>query len=256
MSPITALGRTLDINNASLNWNKALLDNGARPSGVFYYDDKEGGTLDDDVYDRLKKEITENYTGASNTGRPILLEGGMKWQQMSLTPTDMDYLNGRNMSSKEIAVALEFPPSLLGLAGDNTYNNQKESRLALWTDGIVPLIENLANHLNRWLLPMFDMQDTHEIVPNYDEVGALQPIRDAIWEKAATKGKDFLTINERRKMVGYQKITGMDGVLSNASQVPLTYALEHPSTRAPFVQTDSNVQLNGRSRQTGDNISK
>jgi HK97 family phage portal protein len=80
LSPMEAAATALDIHNAAGAWNKALLDNAARPSGALVV----GGTaLTDAQFERLKGELETNYQGAGNTGRPLLLEGGLDWKQMS-----------------------------------------------------------------------------------------------------------------------------------------------------------------------------
>lgn len=241
MSPLSAAGRDADIFQSSGEWNKKLIDNAARPSGVFSYDDVDGGILTDDAYNRLKTEIGTEYVGASNAGTPILLEGGLKWQSTSLSPVDMDFLRSRAASARIVAGAYGYPAQLLGLEGDNTYNNQKEARLALWTDTVMPLCDKVATLLTTFFYRLGAIPANVDIKPNYEDVGALQPIRDAIWEKACVKGKDILTINERRELIGKPKIAGYDGIIANAAQVPLTYALSDPATRAPATIIRDNI---------------
>src|SRR5690606_25147514 len=62
--PLEAASMALDIHNSSGRWNKALLDNSARPSGALVYAPKEGGHLTPDQFDRLKSELEEGYSGA------------------------------------------------------------------------------------------------------------------------------------------------------------------------------------------------
>jgi HK97 family phage portal protein len=80
LSPMEAAATALDIHNAAGAWNKALLDNAARPSGALVVG---GAALTDAQFDRLKGELETNYQGAGNAGRPLLLEGGLDWKQMS-----------------------------------------------------------------------------------------------------------------------------------------------------------------------------
>ena len=91
-APLEAALMALDIHNAAGRWNKALLDNAARPSGALVYAPKEGGNLSDEQFDRLKAELEDGYSGAASAGRPLLLEGGLDWKAMSLTPKDMDFI--------------------------------------------------------------------------------------------------------------------------------------------------------------------
>jgi len=231
LSCIEAAGKDADIFSDTGEWNKSLITNAARPSGVFSYDDTDGGVLTDDAYDRLKKEINEEYVGATNAGTPILLEGGLKWQATAFTPSEMDFLESRAASARIVAGVLGYPAMLLALSGDNTYNNQKEARLALWTDTVMPLCQKTGIQLTTFFQRLNVLGEEYEIVPNYDEIGALQPIRDKIWDKASEKSKSFATINERRKMVGLPTLVGYDGIIANAAQVPLEFALSDPATR-------------------------
>src|SRR5690606_21663867 len=79
-APLEAALTALDLSDAAGRWNKALLDNSARPSGAMVYAPKEGGNLTDEQFERLKTELEDGYTGASRAGRPLLLEGGLDWK--------------------------------------------------------------------------------------------------------------------------------------------------------------------------------
>jgi phage portal protein BeeE len=117
------------IHNAATSWNKALLDNAARPSGALVYDSgKDGAVLSAEQFARLKAEMEAAYQGAINAGRPMLLEGGLKWQALSMTPAEMDFVALKASAAREIALAFGVPPMLLGLPGDNTYANYKEAK--------------------------------------------------------------------------------------------------------------------------------
>jgi HK97 family phage portal protein len=127
-SPLEAAAVALDIHNAAGAWNKALLDNSARPSGALVYRGEGGANLSQDQFERLKRELEANYTGALSAGRPLLLEGGLDWTSMALTPRDMDFMEAKNGAAREIAFAFGVPPMLIGIPGDNTYANYAEAR--------------------------------------------------------------------------------------------------------------------------------
>jgi HK97 family phage portal protein len=100
----------VDTHNAAACWNKALLDNAARPSGALVYAGTDGGALSPVQYERLKKEFADFYQGASNAGRPVVLDGGLDWRPMSLSPRDMDFLEAKHAAAREIALAFGVPP--------------------------------------------------------------------------------------------------------------------------------------------------
>jgi len=122
MSPIEGAAHAIDIHNAAGSWNKALLDNAARPSGALVYAGS-AGNLTGEQYARLKSELEDSYQGAKNAGRPLLLEGGLDWKALSLSPKDMDFVEAKHAAAREIALALGVPPMLLGIPGDNTYSD-------------------------------------------------------------------------------------------------------------------------------------
>ena len=64
------------VHNGASRWNKALLDNGARPSGALVYDPLDCSTLSTDQFTGLKDELAAEFSGRGNAGRPLLLEGG------------------------------------------------------------------------------------------------------------------------------------------------------------------------------------
>lgn len=99
MSPIEAAARSIDQNNESRAWNVALLQNSARPPGALVTENE----LSEGQFKRLKEQIQEHYTGSKNAGRPLLLEGGLDWKEMGLSPADMHWLEGLKLSAREIA---------------------------------------------------------------------------------------------------------------------------------------------------------
>ncbi|MEP4290370.1 MAG: phage portal protein, partial [Rhizobiaceae bacterium] len=125
--PLQAALMALDVHNAACQWNKALLDNSARPSGALVYAPSNGNNMSEDQFDRLKAELEDGYSGAARAGRPLLLEGGLDWKAMGYSPRDMDFVEARHAAARDIALAFGVPPMLLGIPGDNTYSNYQEA---------------------------------------------------------------------------------------------------------------------------------
>lgn len=206
LAPIEAAAVAVDTHNSSSAWNKALLDNAARPSGALVYSGPEGAVLSDSQFDRLKRELTETYQGAVNAGRPLLLEGGLDWKAMSLTPKDMDFLEAKNAAAREIALAFGVPPMLLGIPGDNTYANFQEANRVFWRQTILPLASRVGTSLAQWLSPQFGGE--LRIVVDADKIDALASDRTALWDRIASA--PFLTLNEKREATGYAPVADGD----------------------------------------------
>ncbi|HEY0235243.1 MAG TPA: phage portal protein [Afipia sp.] len=204
LAPIEAAAIAVDTHNASAKWNKALLDNAARPSGALVYSGPEGTVLSDQQFERLKRELEGTYQGAVNAGRPLLLEGGLDWKAMSLSPKDMDFLDAKNSAAREIALAFGVPPMLLGIPGDNTYANFQEANRALWRQTILPLAARVGAALMQWLTPQFGTD--LRIAIDTDKIDALASDRAALWDRIAAA--PFLTLNEKREATGYAPVDG------------------------------------------------
>ena len=202
MSPLEAAAYGIDIHNAAGAWNKALLDNAARPSGALVYKGPDGNAnLTDEQFGRLKRELEENYQGQANAGRPLLLEGGLDWKAMGFSPKDMDFINAKHVAAREIALAFGVPPMLLGIPGDNTFANYKEANLTFWRQTVVPLVAKTAKALNQWLAPRFGQN--LKLWFDLDEVPALAAEREALWARIGTA--EFLSDEEKREAVGWGK---------------------------------------------------
>jgi HK97 family phage portal protein len=206
LSPLEAAAVAVDTHNAAARWNKALLDNAARPSGALVYDGPEGMVLAEQQFERLKRELNEQYEGAANAGRPLILEGGLDWKAMSLTPQDMDFMEAKHSAAREIALAFGVPPMLLAIPGDNTYSNYQEANRVFWRQTVLPLAGRIGAALTQWLAPAFGGDLT--LAVDSDKIDALSPDRAALWERV-TKAP-FLTLNEKRAATGYGAVDGGD----------------------------------------------
>jgi HK97 family phage portal protein len=196
LAPLEAAQTSLDLHNAASRWNKALLDNSARPSGALVYS-AGAGTLTHQQFDRLKGELEVAFQGAANAGRPMVLEGGLDWKPIGISPRDMDFIEAKHVAAREIALAFGVPPMLLGIPGDNTYANMAEANRALWRQTIVPLVRRVADELSFWLAPAFGGVT---VEPDFDGVEALAEDVTSKWGRVG--GAGFLTDEEKREMLG------------------------------------------------------
>jgi HK97 family phage portal protein len=195
MSPLEAAQRAMDTHNAAAAWNKAMLDNAARPSGALVYAAGDGH-LTTEQFDRLKAELENSYQGATNAGRPMVLEGGLDWKEMGYSPKEMDFIEAKNAAAREIALAFGVPPMLLGIPGDNTFANYAEANRTFWRQTVLPLAGRMAEALTGFL-GQGQVRLSHDL----DQVEAMAPDREALW--ARLEKASFLTEDEKRAAVGY-----------------------------------------------------
>jgi len=202
LSSIEAAAYSIDQHNQAGEWNQALLQNGARPSGALIVN-KEFGPLTERQYNDLKSQFNDSFSGPGNSGKPLLLEGGIEWKEMSLSPRDMDFITTKHSSARDISLALGVPPQLLGIPGDSTYSNLQEARLAFWEQTVIPLVDNTISHLSTWLSNFFGQW--LELTYDLDSVSALSSRRDSLWKRI--EDSSFMTINEKRAAMGLPPLT-------------------------------------------------
>lgn len=199
LSPIEAASYSIDQHNEASKWNQSMLQNGARPSGALIVkgNGDDSAFLTDEQFTRLKKQLNEEFAGTENAGKPLLLEGGLEWMEMSLSPSEMNFLEMKNSCARDIALAFGVPSQLLGIPGDNTYSNLTEARLSMWEETIIPMIDNVVDALNKWLIPMFN--DNIALYYDKDKITALYSRQESYWNKIANA--NFLNDNEKKKLL-------------------------------------------------------
>ena len=246
MSPVEAAAYSIDGHNEAGEWNQALLQNSARPSGALVYKSTDGSVLSDKQFGRLKEEINSAMAGGRNAGRVPIFDGGLEWQQMSMSPAEMDWLNGKNNAAREIALAFGVPPQMLGIPGDNTYSNYSEARASLYEDTILPLANCLVDSLNTWLAPSFG--ENCYISIDIDDIPAFAEKRQKRWE--SVQSADWLTINEKREATGFEPISAPEAdeiflpsgmmPLKGSTEVPDMSESDKPEVEQEAEQDDSN----------------
>ena len=180
LSRIDPAAYGVDRHNAASAHNKALLDNGARPSGILVLnpDKKTDGTLNPapkGAIDAARKELDDRHIGAKNAGTTMVMGGLLEWLEMGVNPRDMDFAKGKEDAARDICVAIGVPHILI-VPGSSTYNNMREAKLELWEDTILPLLKLEADALNAWLVPRFGdgLQLSHDL----DKISALEHRRE------------------------------------------------------------------------------
>ena len=195
-----AAAAAVAVHNQATRWNKALLDNAARPSGALVHDPGDGAVLSGEQIDRLHAEMEAQFAGTDNAGRPLLLDGGLKWQAISLSPAEMDFAGLKAAAAREIALAFGVPPMLLGLPGDNTYANYKEANRALWRLTVLPMaariLRGLSDSLAAWWPGL-------ALEVDLDRISALAAERERLWRQIGAA--DFLSDGEKREMLGFAR---------------------------------------------------
>ncbi|GJL78801.1 MAG: portal protein [Nitrospinaceae bacterium] len=201
LSPVQVAALAIDKINTGDKWNSALLQNSAVPSGALVSKER----LTDDQFNRLKTEMREQIQGVQNAREPLLLEQDLDWKELGISPRDMDWIEGLKFSALQIAQVYNVPPELIGLQ-PATYQNRREGRKALYTEVVCPALNRLRDAFNNGLTPKFGQN----LFLDYDKdrIEALAEDQESLWKRA--NESHFLTLNEKRHLVGFEELPGGD----------------------------------------------
>ncbi len=198
MSPVEVAMSSINQHNAIAQQNSSFLKNGGRPSGALMYK----SSLDNQKREELKSNLRNLYEGGRNAGKILLLEGNFEWKEMGLSPKDLDFISGKELSSKEIALAFGVPSILIGQMSSATFSNYKEARYTFWEETLIPLLNIISGEFSNWFKMLFktDISITYDL----DSIPALSKRRETEWRKI--NNAEFLTINEKREALGYPSL--------------------------------------------------
>ncbi len=204
-SPLIAAARTIDTDNEAQDTQKVSMQNRATPDGVFTHE----SVLSAEQFEEARRQIRENFLAKTKKREPWVLGAGAKWNQMSMTPVEMDFIASRIHNKRDIAGAFGISPIFLGDLEQSSYNNMMEARKALYEDVIIPLLDDAKSTLNLKIAPLYG-----NITISYD-VSKVAALREDFTKKVEqaknlwAMGVPFDQINERLEM-GFDEFPGWD----------------------------------------------
>lgn len=162
LSRLGACSLSIDGHNQALKHNNSVMENAGKISGILTFDNKDGaGGLKPAQLDELYKKITQRTTGA-NKGSILVSNNPGKFERFSLTPQEMDFLEGLIQRAIDICNSLDYPPYLLGFNGA-TFNNQAEAKLSLFENSAIPKTQRLYNNITTYLNRKYDINFSVEL---------------------------------------------------------------------------------------------
>ena len=218
LSPLYSAAYSIDTLNEYAKSNKAMLENGMTPSGVLWTDSE----VSDTSFNRLQEQFNGKYAGAKNSGKPMILDGGLKWQGMSFTPREMEFVSGKRLSQLDVCQVLRVPPQIIGIEGSQTYKNYEEARAAFYEDEVIPMVNGLLSELLNFLRKDFKLPPTYKLIVDADGITALEPRRAE--RNKVIDGLTSLKVDEKRAAMGYESAEGGDVILVDSNKIPLDMA--------------------------------
>ena len=170
LAPLQAGANAVDLDLAAARWNRAVLANDGKPPMAVFL--AEGMTLEKQ---REAAAFLREQVDGGSVRKLLVLGGASKVQPLSLSASDLDFLNGRRFSREEIAAVFGVPPLLLAFGESATYANLDAAKTSLWEDRVVPLLDDLCQGYMGALFPFWNLtEDTHRIRSDLSGVRALQ----------------------------------------------------------------------------------
>ena len=153
MSVVEAAEWAIQTDNEARVWNYSFFKNSARPDGMLIKDSP--AEMSDEEYKRLRAQFEQEYQTSLNAHKPLILSGGLKWQDLARSQKDMDFLAQRTFGRDEILALFRTPKSVIGIVEDVNRSNAEASNFVFADRTIKPLMQRIVDTLNEFLVPEF-----------------------------------------------------------------------------------------------------
>lgn len=198
-----------------------MFANGMRPSGVLTFEN----WLGEDKRRIAEEALTKKFLGAMNTGRPMILEGGTKWEALTISPEDAQMLETRGFSVEEICRFFGVPPFMIGHTEKSTSwgTGLEQQTLGFQKFTLRRRLKRIEQSLEKQLLTSGDK--SRGVTIEFNVEGLL---------RADTKGRakfykemtsiGAMTINEVRALENLPPVEGGGVPRMQMQNVPITEA--------------------------------
>lgn len=194
---------------------RKILENSGGLPGIIAFSSKGEGTLSDQEKKDFSEYLKLFRSDGEKFGQLALIDtagGEAKFIRITEDLGAMEVHEGMEKAAREICAVMGVPPLLLGMGGDATYANQQEARRYFWTDTVIPgYIEPIAAQLSAHLGLI--------IKPDYTDVPAMADYRMSL--ATSVQLMDYLTINEKRAIMGYPPVLGGDELMVSPAFLPI-----------------------------------
>lgn len=207
MSRLTPIYNEMEQYVEGLIHNKALLKEGARPTGVLTFDTE----IDDDQCEKMRVDVMNFYSGSSNAGKILTFQGdGARFENFSISPRDMDFANLYDRIERTLYNRLNIPAPLYKDSA-MTYNNLDSALYQLYILASNPLLSEYLLELDNLLEDKYKDASLYTFGIDPADVEALKARQTEDDMKLAKTA--FITVNENRKLFGYEPIDDKGDIL-------------------------------------------
>ena len=195
LSPIRASMRLVTKSNASFDSSVGAFQN----QGAFGIISAEKETdLTEEQADMIERRLREKVGGPANRGKNIVTSASLKWQQMGMSPVDLNIIESDRMDLRALCNVYHVPSELFNDAANKTYSNTKEAGSAVYTNAVLPALNQFRDALNQFILPRYP-----GIYVDYDASMISELQDDLQLMTTALAGAWWLTPEERRDIMNF-----------------------------------------------------
>lgn len=175
----------------------SLYANGINPSGALQLT----GNLSEKAFDHLKAQFRDAFSGASNAAKALVLQPGVTWQQISISPEDAEFLASRRFTVEELARLFGCPPPIIGDLSHGTFTNTETVGRWFAQHTLSPWIRKIESEFTRSVFSN-STRSTHKL--EIDMSGFLRGDPEARWRSwEIAVRNNILTADEVREEEGW-----------------------------------------------------
>ena len=216
-SPIAMAKNAIGLAIAAEEYGSKFYANGATPSGILEYP----GTVKEP--DKVRESWNAGFGGSSNAHKIAVLEEGMKYTPISISPNEAQFLETRKFQINEIARIFRVPPHMVGDLEKSSFSNIEQQSLEFVKYTLEPWLVRWEQAMQRALIPQDD-KSKYFIKFNVD--GLLRGDYQSRMQGYATARQNgWMSANDIRELENLDRIAAEDGgdlYLINGNMMPLS----------------------------------
>ena len=216
-SPIAMAKNAIGLAIAAEEYGSKFYANGATPSGILEYP----GTVKEP--DKVRESWNAGFGGSSNAHKIAVLEEGMKYTPISISPNEAQFLETRKFQINEIARIFRVPPHMVGDLEKSSFSNIEQQSLEFVKYTLEPWLVRWEQAMQRSLIPQDD-KSKYFIKFNVD--GLLRGDYQSRMQGYATARQNgWMSANDVRELENLDRIPAEDGgdlYLINGNMMPLS----------------------------------
>lgn len=218
-SPIAMAKNAIGLAIATEEFGAKFFANGAAPSGVL----EHPGTIKDPT--KVREAWQSQFGGSSNSGKVAVLEEGMKYTPISISPEQAQFLETRKFQINEIARIFRVPPHMLADLEKSSFSNIEQQSLEFVKYTLDPWVVRWEQSLARTL---FTMDEKKEYFFKFNVDGLLRgDYASRMSGYATARQNGWMSANDIRELENLDRIPAEEGgdlYLINGNMLPMSRA--------------------------------